>query len=98
MKHNKWVALILIGISVLFSLSLWFSTSVIESELKVRWDITTPTMESWLSVAVPVGFVIGALISSYLGLADRMNTRKFFAISALTGAFLNGMLIFIDQG
>ncbi|MBO1212183.1 MFS transporter [Staphylococcus nepalensis] len=97
MKKNRWVALTLIGISVFFSLSLWFSTSVIETELKTKWHLT-PAMESWLSIAIPIGFVIGAFISSFLGLADRYNTRKFFAISALTGGLLNGVLIFVDQG
>jgi sugar phosphate permease len=97
MKENKWVALALIGVSVFFSLSLWFSTSVIEPELKTRWSLT-PFMESSLSVAIPIGFVIGSFASSLLGLADRFNTRKFFAISALSGALLNGFLIFVEQG
>ncbi|MEN1969432.1 MFS transporter [Lentibacillus sp. N15] len=97
MKVNRWTALTLIGISVFFSLSLWFSTSVIEAELKTRWHLTS-LMESWLSIAIPIGFVIGAFVSSFFGLADRYNTRKFFAMSAFTGALLNGMLIFIDQG
>jgi len=60
----------------IFSLSFWFSTSVIETELKGKWRLT-PAMESWLSIAIPIGFVIGAFISSFLGLADRYNTRKF---------------------
>lgn len=65
MQKNRWVALTLIGISVFFSLSLWFSTSVIETELKAKWHLT-PAMKSWLSIAIPIGFVIGAFISSFL--------------------------------
>ena len=97
MKENRWIALTLIGISVFFSLSLWFSTSVIETELKTKWHLTS-AMESWLSIAIPIGFVIGAFVSSFFRLADRYNTRKLFAMSALAGGLLNGILIFVDQG
>ncbi|WP_240374417.1 MFS transporter [Bacillus piscicola] len=96
MMENRWAALALIGTAVLFSLSLWFSASVIAPDLKESWGLTSFT-EAWLSASVPTGFVIGALISAYFGLADRFNIRKLFALSALLGAMFNGLLIFVDQ-
>ncbi|RKL64729.1 MFS transporter [Salipaludibacillus neizhouensis] len=95
MKQNQWTALGLIGTAVLFSLSLWFSATVIGPNLKLVWGLT-PTTEAWLSASVPLGFVIGALISAYFGLPDRFNTRKLFAISAFIGAILNLLLIFVN--
>lgn len=96
MKKNRWYALSIISLSVFFSLSLWFSASVIADDLRERWALT-PLMEGWLSAAVPVGFVAGAFLSAVLGLADRFNTRKLFALSALAGGILNMMILFADS-
>lgn len=96
MKTDSWKALSWIAAAELFALSLWFSASVIAAELKDIWNLTSVT-EAWLSASVPSGFVVGALFSSYFGIADRYNSRKVFAFSALLGAIFNGMLIFVDQ-
>lgn len=37
------------------------------------------------------------MFSSYFGLADRFNSRKIFAISAVCGAILNGLLIVVSH-
>jgi nitrate/nitrite transporter NarK len=96
MIKNRWLALTIIGIAVIFCLSLWFNASVIAPELKKSWSLS-PTQGALLSAAIPIGFVIGAFLSSYFGLSDRFNIRRLFAISALSGAFLNGFLIIVDQ-
>jgi MFS family permease len=92
MNRESWRALLWIGLAVLFALSLWFSASVIASELIQNWNLSSHLVV-WLSASVPMGFVIGALVSSYFGIADRYNPRKIFAVSALLGALLNGLLI-----
>lgn len=92
---SKWIALSWISISVLFALSLWFSASVIIEELIVLWKLSS-LAKAWVSAAVPIGFVAGAFISSYFGIADRYNARKIFAVSAICGALFNGLIIFVD--
>jgi MFS family permease len=96
MKSASWRALLWIGISELFALSLWYSASVIAPQLIHEWNINSD-LEAWLSASVPIGFVIGALISSSLGMADRYNPRKILAISALLGGILNGFIILADD-
>lgn len=96
MKLNRWQALFWITISELFALSLWFSASVIIPELVVVWSLT-PTSAAWVTASVPIGFVFGALFSSYFGIADRYNARRIFAVSAVLGAILNGFLILVDH-
>lgn len=96
MIQGSWRALMWIALSELCALSLWYSASVIASELNGIWNLTS-NLEAWLSASVPIGFVIGALFSSYFGIADRFNARKIFAISALLGAILNALLIFADS-
>ncbi|WP_078555200.1 MFS transporter [Bacillus alkalicellulosilyticus] len=92
MVQGSWKALIIISFSVLFSLSLWFSASVIASDLRELWNLSTST-EGWLSAAVPLGFVLGAFVSSLFGIADRLNPRKVFAVCAVFGAVFNLLLI-----
>jgi MFS family permease len=94
MKH--WKALWLISLAELFALSIWFSASAILPELKETWNLSSFS-SAWVTSAVQVGFIVGALISSFLGLADRYNSRKVFVIAALIGGTLNGLLIFVTQ-
>ncbi|MDG5787178.1 MFS transporter [Evansella sp. AB-P1] len=96
MKRNKWIALLWISIAQLFALSLWFSATVIVPELKHVWSLNNNT-EAWVTATIPIGFVIGAFVSSYLGIADRYNTRNIFAASAFLGAIFNLMLIFVGS-
>ncbi|WP_059104551.1 MFS transporter [Shouchella shacheensis] len=96
MKHTRWLALGIIATAVLFTLTLWFSASVISPQLREQWSLTTAT-ETWLSAAVPGGFVIGAFVSAYFGFADRFNTRKLFAYAAFLGGLLNLLLLWVDH-
>lgn len=93
---GKWTALMWIALAELFALSLWFSASVTGAELRELWSLTAQT-EAWLSAAVPAGFIIGTLISVSFGISDRFNARKVFALSALAGALINGLLIVADS-
>jgi MFS family permease len=96
MIRGSWRALLWIGLAELCALSLWFSASVIAPELIEIWNLNA-NAEAWLSASVPIGFVIGAFFSSYYGIADRYNPRIVFAISALLGAILNGLLILAEH-
>ncbi|MCT8138312.1 MFS transporter [Anaerobacillus sp. CMMVII] len=93
MKQGRWKALFWISLSQLFALSIWFSASVILPELKVIWGLSNST-EAFVSSSVPLGFIVGALVSSYFGIADRFNPRKIFVVSALSGAFFNLLILF----
>ncbi|HWL23245.1 MAG TPA: MFS transporter [Ureibacillus sp.] len=95
MIQGSWKALGWIGLAELLALCLWFSASVIALELSVIWNLD-PSAEGWLSASVPIGFVIGALVSASFGIADRFKPRKIFALSAFLGAILNSLLIFVD--
>lgn len=96
MIRGSWKALGWIGLAELCALSLWFSASVIAPELIQVWNLSS-TAEAWLSASVPTGFVIGAFVSSYFGIADRFNPRKVLALSAFLGALLNVSLILVDH-
>lgn len=91
-RRHPFVALGLISVAELFTLSLWFSGSAIAHQLEQYWNLN-PLMGGWITGAVQIGFVVGALISSFLSLADRYNPRKLFAAAAVLGAVVNVLII-----
>jgi MFS family permease len=93
-KEYKWVALIIMSISELMVMSLWFSASAIAPELAIIWGISgIGTLI--VTLMVQFGFVAGALISASLGLADKINPRKLFAFSAIMSALFTVMSVFL---
>ena len=93
-KEYKWIALIIMSISELMVMSLWFSASAVAPELATIWGISgIGTLI--VTLMVQFGFVAGALISASLGLADKINPRKLFAFSALMSALFTVMFVFL---
>jgi MFS family permease len=93
-KEYKWVALIIMSISELMVMSLWFSASAIAPELAIIWGVSgIGTLI--VTLMVQFGFVGGALISASLGLADKINPRKLFAFSSLMSAIFTVMFVFL---
>ncbi len=88
---GKWVTLLLLAAAELLAMTLWFSASAVTPALMAEWHLTTG-QASWLTMTVQVGFVAGALLSALLNVADLWAPRVVFALGALTGAVLNGLI------
>ncbi|MGH8946055.1 MAG: MFS transporter [Acidimicrobiia bacterium] len=80
--------LALIAVSQLFALSLWFSATAVAPQLEAIWNLSLGEVAG-LTLAVQLGFVIGALLSSVLNLPDVIPSRRLFSISAVLGAAMN---------
>ena len=76
-------------------MTLWFSASAVVPSLGAEYDLT-PLQSSLFTSAVQVGFVVGTLISAILGLADRLDPRRFFTLAGLVAAAANGAILFQD--
>ena len=50
-------------------MTTWFSASAVIPQLREDWDLLEHR-GAWLTIAVQLGFVAGALLSSVLNLAD----------------------------
>jgi len=87
----RWRMLALVGTAELLAMSLWFSASAVAPELTERWALTA-TEAGLLTSAVQIGFVVGAVGSAALTLADAVRTRYLFAVSALVGAGATALL------
>ena len=76
-------------------MALWFSASAVIPSLVAEFGLSN-FMQAAFTGAVQVGFVIGCLVSALLGLADRIDPRRFFAASAAVGAGANALLLVVE--
>lgn len=87
----------LLMIAEVAAMSLWFVSAAILPDIVRESDLSS-ARQAALSSSVQVGFVVGALISAVLGIADRYDPRKVFAASALLAAAANGALVILEPG
>ncbi len=95
--QDKWRNLILLSIAELLAMTLWFSASAVLPQLSVEWGLSEG-QRSWMTMSVQIGFVVGALLSAVLNLADRIPARLLFAGSALAGAAFNAAIPLLETG
>ena len=68
--------------------SLWFTGNSAAADLAVLWGLT-PADLGHITIAVQAGFILGTLLLSVSGLADRFPASRIFLAAALLGAFAN---------
>src|SRR5207245_2690145 len=91
-KGNRRAALALIAAAQIGAMSTWFSAAAVAPSLARDWHLA-PAAVALLTVAVQVGFVVGALVSAVSGIADVLSTRAVFVASALVASGVNGLLV-----
>jgi len=85
-------ALALLSLTLVLSMSTWFSASSVIPQLRTAWGLS-PSLAAWLTIAVQVGFVCGALVSSLLNLADVVSPRHVILGGSLGAAAANALLL-----
>lgn len=93
--HGRWAALWLLAIALVSGMSTWFSASAVIPQLDVVWDLDGTT-KAWLTIAVQIGFVVGALVSASLSLADVVPARTVIATSAIAASIANLVIVAVD--
>lgn len=88
-------ALLLLSISVVASMATWFSASAVIPQLRAEWDLST-AQASWLTIAVQLGFVAGALVSATLNLSDITSPRVVMMAASVGAAGVNLWIAFVD--
>jgi len=94
---GKWRNLAFLSIAELLAMSLWFSASAVIPQLTAEWNLTS-AQQSWMTMSVQVGFVVGALISALLNLADRIANQYLFAVSTILGAVCTAAVPLLNPG
>ena len=95
---TKFGSITLLLIAEVAAMSLWFVSAAILPEMVREVGVST-MRQAALSSGVQAGFVVGALASAVLGLADRFDPRRVFAASAIAAGLANaGLLIAVPGG
>jgi MFS family permease len=92
---GKWATVALIAVCEVLAMGLWFSASAVIPSLHLEYHLTDQQV-SLISSSVSAGFVVGTFTSAVLGLADRLDSRRFFMSAALVAAGANLMILAVD--
>ncbi len=94
---GKWPTLVLLSIATLLGMSVWFSASAVVPQLTQLWQLDD-SGRAWLTMSVQIGFVVGALGSSLLNLADRLPARWMMSISSALAALATASIAAFASG
>ena len=89
---GRWRALLLLAVTLVLSMTTWFSASAVVPQLRAEWDLSDGAA-AWLTIAVQLGFVCGALVSSILNLSDVVSPRRAILGGSIGAAGVNGLLL-----
>jgi MFS family permease len=92
---GRWRALTLLATALLLAMTTWFSATAVVPQLTALWSLSTAG-RSLLTIAVQVGFVVGAVVSAVLTLPDVVNPRRVFLLGAVGAAAANLGLLVVD--
>jgi MFS family permease len=96
LKSKFWSVIVLVS-AEMAGMSLWFMSAAILPDI-LRETAISVTRQALLSSSVQAGFVVGALVISMVGIADRLDPRKVFAACAVAAAAANLSILFVDPG
>ena len=88
-------ALALLALALVLAMSTWFSATAVVPQLRAEWNLSD-NGAAWLTIAVQLGFVAGALLSSLLSIADVLPARLVILGGALGAAAANALVAAAD--
>jgi len=90
--RSPWPVLLMLCVSVVLSMTTWFSATAVTPELKAAWALTDGQV-AWMTNGVQIGFVIGALASSLVNLPDIVQLNRLMAVASILAAVVNAALL-----
>lgn len=92
---GRWRALTLLALALVLGMSTWFSASAVIPQLDAIWELSS-TAKAWLTIAVQLGFVAGALVSAGLNLSDLIPPRLVILGGGIGAGLANLLLVVAD--
>ena len=87
---GRWRILAIVAVGVLLAMAPWFSAAAVATPLAAEWRLDRFGLPT-LTIAVQVGFAVGALALAATGAADVVPARRLFAAGALLAAAANAV-------
>jgi MFS family permease len=88
-------ALLVLAGALVLSMTTWLSASAVIPQLRSEWQLTAATA-AWLTIAVQLGFVAGALVSSFTNISDVFPPRLVILGGAAGAALANALIGMAD--
>ena len=85
---GRWRALVALGVCTLLSMTTWFSASAVVPQLRAAWQLGSAAAAG-LTVAVQVGFVLGAVGAAVTSLPDVVPGRVLLPVASVGAAAAN---------
>lgn len=86
-------ALLLLSLAELLGMSLWFTGTAVIPQVTALWH-SGLALGSWLTIAVQIGFSIGAITFALFNIPDVFSPIKVFVVSAFLAAAANAAFAF----
>jgi MFS family permease len=87
--ERKGLQLTLLALAEVLAMTLWFSATAVLPQLVAEWRLSE-AQQSWMTMSVQLGFVVGSLASALLNLADRLPAHRLFAACSVAAALSTG--------
>ncbi len=81
-----------LAVAMVLAMTTWFAAAAVLAQLRVEFQLTR-TEGSWLTIAVQLGFVVGALASAVFNIADLVAPRRLVLMGAILAAIANLSLL-----
>jgi MFS family permease len=88
--------LLLLSIAELLAMSLWFTGTAVLPQVTRLWH-SGLALGSWLTIAVQIGFSLGAIFFALFNIPDIFNPIRVLFVSALLAAASNAAFAFVAQ-
>jgi MFS family permease len=85
---GRWAVLGFLAACVVLALAPWFSAAAVAPQIGAEWGIGSLEV-ALLTVAVQLGFAVGALVLAFSGAADVVAPRRLIAGGAIVAALAN---------
>src|SRR5215471_12039526 len=89
---SSWRALLLLSLAELLAMSLWFTGTAVLPQVQTMWH-SGLELAAWLTIAVQIGFSLGALMFALFNISDIYSPISVFVVSACAAAAANAAFI-----
>ncbi|MGH2694828.1 MAG: MFS transporter [Actinomycetota bacterium] len=94
-ERTRGTTLFFIAVALVLGMTTWFSASAVVPQLREAWDLSD-TAAAWLTIAVQLGFVVGAVVSAVLSLSDVLSPQRVIIAGCVGAAGVNALLLIAD--